>query len=154
MLNKIQRRSELVIQKFHAMIHTQYNAHVQVLRGDNGREYMKFELQQYLEAHGIIRQTTCSNTPQQNGIVERKVHHLLEVVRASLIEAHMSLTYWGEALTFATYLINRVPSSTIDFQTPSQALYEVVVAPSVPNLPPHVFGCVAFVHLHNISATS
>ena len=60
----------------------------------------------------------------------------------------MSLSYWKHALTSATYLINRVPSSTIDFRTPSQALIEAIVAPIGPNLPPHVFGCVAFVHLH------
>ncbi|KAK2970690.1 hypothetical protein RJ640_023895 [Escallonia rubra] len=91
---------------------------------------------------------TCSNTPQQNGVAERKNRHLLEVVRASLIKAHLPLSYWGEALISAAYLINRVPSRTIDYQTPSQALVEAIVAPVLPNLPPHVFGCVAFVHLH------
>ena len=109
---------------------------------------MSFELKRYLEAHGTIHQTTCFDTPQQNGVAEQKNHHLLEVVRASLIEAHMPLSYWGHALTYATYLIIRVPSSTIDFWTPSQALIEAIVALVGPNLPPHVFGCVAFVHLH------
>ena len=52
------------------------------------------------------------------------------------------------ALTSAAYLINQVPFSTIDFRTPSQALNEAIVAPVGPNLPPHVFGCVVFVHLH------
>ncbi|KAK3028614.1 hypothetical protein RJ639_039957 [Escallonia herrerae] len=99
-------------------------------------------------AHGIIHQTTCSNTPQQNGVVERKNRHLLEVVRASLIETHLPLSYWGEALISVTYLINWVPSRTIDYQIPSQALVEAIVAPVLPNLPPHVFGCVAFVYLH------
>ncbi|KAK3038643.1 hypothetical protein RJ639_027306 [Escallonia herrerae] len=130
------------------MIHTQYNARIQVLRSDNGGEYLSAELQQYLKAHGIIHQTTCSNTPQQNGVAERKNRHLLEVVRASLIEAHLPLSHWGEALISVAYLINRVPSRTIDYQTPSQALVEAIVAPVLPNLPPHVFGCVAFVHLH------
>ena len=37
---------------------------------------------------------------------------------------------------------------TINFQTPSQALAEAIVSPAVPNLSPHIFGCVAFVHLH------
>ena len=45
-------------------------------------------------------------------------------------------------------MINRVPSSSINFQTPLQALTNAVVAPTVPNLPPRVFGCVEFVHLH------
>ncbi|WJZ86050.1 hypothetical protein VitviT2T_005550 [Vitis vinifera] len=130
------------------MIETQYNAKVRVLHRDNGGEYQSSDLQKYLEGHGIIHQTTCSNTPQQNGVTERKNRHLLKVVRASLIEAKINISYWGEAITSAAYLINRVPSSSIDFQTPLQALTNLVVAPTVTNLPPRVFGCMAFVHLH------
>ena len=76
-----------------------------------------------------------------------KNRHLLEVVRASLSDAHMPLCYWGEALLFTTYLINRVPSRSINFKTPYQALTKAGVAPSIPNLPPHIFGYVAYVHL-------
>lgn len=130
------------------MVKTQYNAQIQVLRSDNGGEYQNSELQQFFEEEGIINQTTCSNTPQQNGVAERKNHHLLEVVRAILIEAHMSLSFWGEALAFATYSINQTPSRSIGFQTPFKALSDTVIAPTVPNLPPRIFGCVVFVHLH------
>ena len=145
---KSKSKVNLLFQNFHKMVCSQYNAQVQVLRSDNGGEYLSFELKRYLEAHGTIHKTTCSDTPQQNEVAERKNHHLLEVVRASLIEAHMPLSYWGHALTSAAYLINRVPSSNIDFRTPSQALIKAIVAPVGPNLPPHVFGYVAFVHLH------
>ncbi|RVW20541.1 Retrovirus-related Pol polyprotein from transposon TNT 1-94 [Vitis vinifera] len=113
----------LLFQNFHKMIETQYNA-----------------------------KTTCSNTPQQNGVVKQKNRHLLEVVRASLIAAKISISYWGEAITSAAYLINRVLSNLIDFQTPLQALL-ILVAPTVTNLPPRVFGCVAFVHLHKHQRT-
>nr|CAN79066.1 hypothetical protein VITISV_019693 [Vitis vinifera] len=106
------------------MIETQYNAKVRVLRSDNGGEYQSSDLQKYLEGHGIIHQTTCSNTPQQNGVAERKNRHLLEV-----------------------------SSSSINFQTPLQALTNAVVAPTIPNLPPRVFGCVTFVHLHKHQCT-
>ncbi|RVW98726.1 Retrovirus-related Pol polyprotein from transposon TNT 1-94 [Vitis vinifera] len=67
--------------------------------------------------------------------------------------AKTPISYWGEAITSAAYLINRVPSSSINFQTPLQALTNVVVAPTVPNLPSRVFGCVAFVHLHKHQRT-
>ena len=60
----------------------------------------------------------------------------------------MPPSYWGEALTTATYLINRVPSSSLQFQTPFSVLHTTIHAPIVPNLSPRVFGCVAFVHLH------
>ena len=147
-LMKSKSEVNLLFQNFHKMVCSQYNAQVQILRSYNGGEYLSFELKLYLEAHEIIHQTTCSDTPQQNEVAERKNRHLLEVVCASLIEAHMSLSYLGHALTFAAYLINRIPSSTINYRTPSQALIEAIIAPVGPNLPPHVFGCVAFVHLH------
>ena len=143
----------LLFQKFHKMIETQYNAKVRVLRSDNGGEYQSFDLQKYLEEHDIIHQTTCSNSPQQNGVVERKNWHLLKVVHASLIAAKIPISCWGKAITYAAYLINRVPSNLIDFKTPLQALTNVVVAPTVTNLPPRVFGCMAFVHLHKHQRT-
>ncbi|RVW93163.1 Protochlorophyllide reductase, chloroplastic [Vitis vinifera] len=152
-LMKTKDEVNLLFQNFHKMIETQYNAKVRVLRSDNGGEYQSSDFQKYLEGHDIIHQTTCSNTPQQNGVAERKNRHLLEVVRASLIAAKTPISYWGEAITSAAYLINRVPSSSINFQTPLQALTNVVVAPTVPNLPHRVFGCVAFVHLHKHQRT-
>ena len=138
------------------MIETQYNTKIRALRSDNGGEYQSSNFQKYLERHDIIYQTTCSNTPQQYRVVERKNHHLLEVVRAylleavraSLIAAQMLISYWGEAVTSAAYLINRVSSSSLDFQTPLQALTDAITTPNIPNQPPHIFGCVTFVHLH------
>ncbi|RVW45771.1 Retrovirus-related Pol polyprotein from transposon RE1 [Vitis vinifera] len=106
-LMKTKYEVNLLFQKFHKMIETQYNAKVWVLRSDNGGEYQSSDLQKYFEGYGIIHQTTCSNTPQQNGVVERKNRHLLEVVYASLIAAKTPISYWGEAITSAAYLINR-----------------------------------------------
>ncbi|KAJ9672633.1 hypothetical protein PVL29_026026 [Vitis rotundifolia] len=76
-LMKTKDEVNLLFQKFHKMIKTQYNAKVRVLRSDNGGEYQSSDLQKYLEGHGIIHQTTCSNTPQQNGVAKRKNRHLL-----------------------------------------------------------------------------
>jgi len=69
----------------------QYNAQIQVLHRDNGGEYQSIDFLQYLETHGIIHQTSYPNTPQQNGVAERKSHHLLEIVGASLIQANMHI---------------------------------------------------------------
>ncbi|KAH9774810.1 retrovirus-related pol polyprotein from transposon RE1 [Citrus sinensis] len=136
-----------LFQRFHKMVTTQFQTQIRVLHTDNGGEYMSTAIQQFLKSQGSVHQTTCVGTPQQNGVAERKNRHLLEVVRASLIQAHMPLSYWGEALASAAYLINRTPSSSLGFQTPFQVLNDAIMSPNVPNLPPHVFGCVAFVHL-------
>ncbi|KAH9657753.1 retrovirus-related pol polyprotein from transposon RE1 [Citrus sinensis] len=136
-----------LFQRFHKMVTTQFQTQIRVLHIDNGGEYMSTAIQQFLKSQGSVHQTTCVGTPQQNGVAERKNRHLLEVFRASLIQAHMPLSYWGEALASAAYLINRTPSSSLGFQTPFQVLNDAIMSPNVPNLPPHVFGCVAFVHL-------
>ena len=67
-LMKTKDEVNLLFQKFHKMIETQYNAKVRVLHSDNGGEYQSSDLQKYLEGHGIIHQITCSNTPQQNEV--------------------------------------------------------------------------------------
>ncbi|CAL8132821.1 unnamed protein product [Prunus armeniaca] len=53
-----------------------------------------------------------------------------EVVRASLFDAQMPRSFWGEAVFSAAYLINRVPSSVLNFQTPLQAFPQQVGASS------------------------
>ncbi|RVW22827.1 Retrovirus-related Pol polyprotein from transposon RE1 [Vitis vinifera] len=106
-LMKTKDEVNLLFQNFHKMIETQYNAKVRVLRSDNGGEYQSSDLQKYLKGHDIIHQTSCSYTPQQNGVVGWKNRHLLEVVRASLIAAKIPISYWGEAVTSAVYLINQ-----------------------------------------------
>ena len=110
-LMKCKSEVSSLFKQFHNMVATQYSSVIQVLRSDNGGEFVNQEFKQYLIYHGIVHQTTCPYTPQQNGITEHKNRHLLEVVRASLFKAHMSTKYWGEAITTATYLINRLPSS-------------------------------------------
>jgi transposase InsO family protein len=68
-----------VFQMFHKMIKTQFNTNIIIVHSNNGGEYMSSVLGMYF--HGIIHQITSVDTPQQNGIAERKNRHLLEATR-------------------------------------------------------------------------
>lgn len=71
-----------IFHAFHKMVQTQFGASIKVLRSDNGGEYISSQLQTYLTECGIIHQTLCVHTPQQNGVIELKNRHLLELPRA------------------------------------------------------------------------
>jgi transposase InsO family protein len=59
-------------QNFHKLVSNQFNAKVQIIRNDNGTEYVNNEFMSYTSDHGIIHQTTCPSTPPHNGVAERK----------------------------------------------------------------------------------
>ncbi|RVW35384.1 Retrovirus-related Pol polyprotein from transposon RE1 [Vitis vinifera] len=60
--------------------------------------------------------TSC--TSQQNGRAERKLHHILDTVRALLLSAKIPPPFWGEANLHAIHAINHIPSAVIHNQTP------------------------------------
>ena len=133
---------------FHQMIQTQFNAKIQVVRSDNGKEYLNYGLGTFFQQEGIIHQTSCPHTPQQNGIAERKNRHLLDVARSLCFAMHVPKRFWGDAIHTAVFLINRMPSRVLQFQTPIQTLSQYHSLPSLLHIPPKVFGCVCYVHVH------
>ncbi|XP_043806668.1 uncharacterized protein LOC122721806 [Manihot esculenta] len=80
---------------FFRMIKTQFHRTIQVLRSDNGGEFVNNHLQTFFRDNGILHQTTCPYTPQQNGVAERKNRHILETARALLFEAQVPPKFWA-----------------------------------------------------------
>jgi hypothetical protein len=84
---------------------------VKTLRTDGGGEYLSQPMAEYLADAGILHQTTCPNSSQQNGVAERFFRTLLDRVRCMLAEAGMAWGWWAEAARMAVYIYNRVPHS-------------------------------------------
>ncbi|RVW55142.1 Retrovirus-related Pol polyprotein from transposon TNT 1-94 [Vitis vinifera] len=91
----------------------------------------------FMSHHGILHQSSCAHTPQQNGVAERKNRHLVETARTILLHSNVPFRFWGDAVLTACYLINRMPSSVLHDQIPHSLLF-----PDQPLyfLPPRVFG--------------
>ena len=74
---------------FYAEIQTQFHVSIQTLRSDNAKEYLSEPFQSFMLQHRILHQTSCVDTPSQNGVVERKNKHLLETSHALLFQMHV-----------------------------------------------------------------
>ena len=110
-----------ILKMFFSMVERQFDKQVKILRSDNGTEFTC--LKQYFLDHGIIFQTSCTGTPQQNGRVERKHQHILNVARALRFQGSLPIEFWGECVLTAGYLINRTPSLVLNGKTPYSVLY-------------------------------
>ncbi|RVW54234.1 Retrovirus-related Pol polyprotein from transposon TNT 1-94 [Vitis vinifera] len=139
-----------IFQTFNLMVQNQFNSKIQVLKSDNAKEYFTSSLSTYLQNHGIIHISSCVDTPQQNGVAERKNRHLLEVARCLMFSSNVPNYFWGEAILTATYLINRMPSRVLTFQSPRQLFLKQFphTHAASSDLPLKVFGCTTFVHVY------
>ncbi|CAL9010842.1 unnamed protein product, partial [Prunus brigantina] len=84
--------------------------------------------------NGLLHETTCPYTLQQNGVAKRKNRHILEVARSIFIEAHTPKMFWSDAIVYAVYLLNRMPSSVHGYKTPLDVLTSTHPLPSIMTL--------------------
>ncbi|GJS62522.1 retrotransposon protein, putative, ty3-gypsy subclass [Tanacetum coccineum] len=72
-----------MFKSFHSLLLTQFKCKIKNVRSDNGIEFVNNNMDMFFNHNGIIHQTTCPYTPQQNGIAERKHRHLLNATLIS-----------------------------------------------------------------------
>nr|GEU39652.1 ribonuclease H-like domain-containing protein [Tanacetum cinerariifolium] len=63
-----------------------------MVRCDNGTEVVNHKMNNLFSELGIIHQTYCAHTSQQNGIAERKHRHLLNVARSLMSQGGIPLS--------------------------------------------------------------
>lgn len=80
-------------------------------------------MNEYFSSKGILHQTSCVETPQQNGMVERKHQHILNIARALYFQANLRKNFWIFAIQHAVHLINRLPTPLLGNKTPYELLY-------------------------------
>ena len=138
----LNRKDEVacVLKNFIVIVRRKFEKYMKIVRSDNGIEFMC--LTKYFVEHGILHQTSCVGMPQQNGPVEKKHHHILNVARALRFQAHLPIEFWGECVLTTEYLINRTPFVLFDGKTPYEILYGQ--APSYKHI--QTFGCLCYAH--------
>ena len=136
-----------ILHNFLTYVQNQFGTNVHIIRTDNAKELCDGPITALYYKKGITHQTSCSDTPQQNGVVERKHKHLLETARALFFQANLPILYWGECILCATYIINRMPLSVLK----NKSLYELLHnhTPNLDHL--RAFGCLCFVSTSKVN---
>jgi hypothetical protein len=117
---------------------------MKAIRCDNGIEFRNASFNQFCLEQGVDQQFSTPRVPQQNGVVERKNHTLVEMARTMLDEHRTPRRFWANAISTACYMSNQIFLCLILHLTPFELHFGQ--KPSVSHLRP--FGCKCFVLKH------
>lgn len=123
---------------FVALLENQFNTSLKCFRSDNGSEFST--LNSFFLSKGIIHQKSCVETPQQNGVVERKHQHILNVAQAITFHSNIPLNLWTFSIQHAVHLINCIPNPLLNYKSPYEILFKTF--PVLIHL--KVFGCLCY----------
>jgi hypothetical protein len=114
---------------------------LKVIRSDNGTEFRNASFDEFCFEHVIDQQFSTPRVPQQNGVMERKNHTLVEMARTMLDEHRTPMRFWADAISTTCYISNRIFLRSILHLTPFELRFGH--KPSVSHFRP--FGCKCFV---------
>ncbi|XP_019234286.1 PREDICTED: uncharacterized protein LOC109214791 [Nicotiana attenuata] len=95
-----------------------------------------------MRKHGILHQSSCVDTPSQNGAAERKNRHLLETSQTLLFQMKVPKQFSVDAVSTTCFLINHMPSIVLGGNVPYSVLFP---DKSLFTVEPKVFGCTCYV---------
>ena len=59
-----------LLKHFFTEVETQFGKRIQKIRTDNGSEFFNHNCNELFQIYGVIHESSCPYTPQQNGVVE------------------------------------------------------------------------------------
>ena len=134
----------LQLRKWKAWAECQFSVRVKVLHTDGGGEFNSSASQEWYAAEGIEHVITPPYSPDMNGGCEVWNRVIVQTASAMLHTALLPLSFWGQAVLCATYLLNRSPTKGLQLkQTPFEALYHQ--KPYLGHI--RIWGCRAYAHI-------
>lgn len=113
------------------------------LQLDNAGEFMSREFTEYLEDESIARTTCPPHVHQLNGVAERSIRSIMEIVRATREASECPIGFWPHLVEHAVDVLNRVTGPPRE-RGQEACAYEVVTGqkPKILNILP--IGCRAY----------
>ncbi|CAI7805436.1 unnamed protein product [Closterium sp. NIES-53] len=89
------------------------------LHSDRGGEFSSNLLRDFCRGEGILQAFTLPDSPQQNGIAERRIGLVMEVARTSMIHAAAPHFLWPFAAQYAAHQLNLWPRVSLPETSPT-----------------------------------
>ncbi|CAI7791477.1 unnamed protein product [Closterium sp. NIES-53] len=87
--------------------------------GSSGGEFSSDLLRDFCRGEGILQSFTLPDSPQQNGIAERRIGLVVEVARTSMIHAAAPHFLWLFAVRYAAHQLNFWPRVSLPKTSPT-----------------------------------
>ena len=101
---------------FEKYVERQFNKKIKIFHSGGGG--VNSRLASHFLATGVVHQISCPYTLEQTGMVERRHRIIRELGMTMLFHSHAPLYLWLEAFSTVVFLLNRLPSSLLNFETP------------------------------------
>ncbi|CAI7735492.1 unnamed protein product [Closterium sp. NIES-53] len=89
------------------------------LHSDRGGEFSSDLLREFCRGEGITQSFMLPDSPQQNGIAERRIGLVMEVARTSMIHAATPHFLWPFAVRYAAHQLNLWPRVSLPETSPT-----------------------------------
>nr|GEW38612.1 copia protein [Tanacetum cinerariifolium]GEW69880.1 copia protein [Tanacetum cinerariifolium] len=134
-------RRSAKLSKNKTLVQRGLQAQVRIVRTDKGTKFWNQTLHAYFAAEGIHHQTSVAQTPEQNGVVERRNRTLVEAARTMLSAAKVPIFFWAKAIATTCFTQNcslviprheKTPHHIINDRKPSVKFF-------------HIFGSICYI---------
>ncbi|CAI7827041.1 unnamed protein product, partial [Closterium sp. NIES-53] len=89
------------------------------LHSDRGGEFSSNLLRYFCRGEGVLQTFTLPDSPQQNGIAQRRIGLVMEVARTSMIHAAAPHFLWPFAVQYAAHQLNLWPRVSLPETSPT-----------------------------------
>jgi len=111
-----------IFKTFKTLVENQTGHKICALQTDNVREYLS--LTPFLHQHGIHHRLICPYTHEQNGSVERKHRHIVDMGLTLLVIVSLPLRFWAEAFIAFAHIISVLHTEVLNGNNPYHLLFQ------------------------------
>ena len=135
---KVKSKCLKLFAQFHTFVERQFNYKFKCLQTNWGGEFRPFlpilsnlgiqfrhPCPHVHQQHGKAERKHCPHVHQQHGKAERKHQHIIELGLTLLAQAQLPFKFWFHAFVSAVFLINRLPTSTLNKKFLFKRLFQI-----------------------------